>query len=107
MTVMGPFVTTGEYVSSNPGQEKRWRYDITNNSSSGDINNMINFQINAGSDNDVLEAITREFRRVAGLQVDDWACRVELGVGQADDLLLHPAPHIGPAKPQAPGFTFP
>ena len=54
MTVSGPVVTIGEYIPSNPGLEKRWRYDITNTSSSGDINNMINCQINAGTDNGVL-----------------------------------------------------
>ena len=61
MTVTGPVVTTGDYISNGTGVlEKRWRYDITNTSSSGDINNMIEFRINAGSNNDVL-AVTKTY----------------------------------------------
>ena len=59
MTVSGPVVTIGDYISNGPGVlEKRWRYDITNTSSSGDINNMIEWHVNAGSNNNVL-AITK------------------------------------------------
>ena len=56
MTVTGPVVTIGDYISNGDGVlEKRWRYDITNTSAIGAENNMISFQINAGSDNDVLQ----------------------------------------------------
>jgi hypothetical protein len=61
MTVTGPVVTTGDYISNGTDVlEKRWRYDITNTSSSGDTNNMIEFQINEGSDNDVM-ALTKTY----------------------------------------------
>ena len=61
MTVSGPVVTIGDYISNGPGVlEKRWRYDITNTSSSGDINNMIEWHVNAGSNNDVL-AVSKSY----------------------------------------------
>ena len=46
------------YIKWHRVLEKRWRYDITNTSSSGDINNMIEWHVNAGSNNNVL-AITK------------------------------------------------
>ena len=56
MTVSGPVVTTGDYIDNGTGVlEKRWRYDIANTSAVGAENNMISFQINAGSNNDVLQ----------------------------------------------------
>ncbi|MCX6868564.1 MAG: hypothetical protein NTV46_20630 [Verrucomicrobia bacterium] len=56
MTVTGPVVTTGEYLSSHPGLEKKWGYEITNASTAGDINNMFEWHDNAGTNNDILSA---------------------------------------------------
>ena len=56
MTVDGPFVTTGDYISNGTGVlEQRWRYDITNTSTVGDANNMINWNIDVGTNNNVLD----------------------------------------------------
>ncbi|MCX6865223.1 MAG: hypothetical protein NTV46_03205, partial [Verrucomicrobia bacterium] len=57
MTVSGPVFTTGDYISNGTGVlEKKWRYEITNTSTDGDVNNMIEFHINAGNNKNILNA---------------------------------------------------
>jgi MprA protease rhombosortase-interaction domain-containing protein len=63
MMVEGPVITTGDYISNgndtlgNPILEKRWDYNVSNSSTVGDANNMIEWHINAGSNNNIFEEL--------------------------------------------------
>jgi hypothetical protein len=62
MTVSGPDVTSGyniiidDLIPERPGLEMEWAYKIRNTSTVGDINNMIEWHIDAGSNNNILDA---------------------------------------------------
>ena len=58
MTVTGPLVNIGNYIQNGEGVlEKRWRYYITNTSAVGDAHNMIDFHIDAGTNNGILRVL--------------------------------------------------
>ena len=70
MTVEGPFVTIGDYIANGTGVlEKRWDYYVSNSSASGDINNMIEWKIDSGSDNGVLRIQCETFSSVPTINV--------------------------------------
>jgi hypothetical protein len=52
-----PVITTGDYIQNGVGVlEKLWRYSVQNVSTVGDVNNMIEWHLNAGNNNNILDA---------------------------------------------------
>ena len=61
MTVEGPYVTTDDFLPNRPGLETEWGYIVSNTSTAGDINNMVEWHLNAGKNNNILDAYAQYY----------------------------------------------